>query len=302
MIKVIASDMDGTLLCDDHRIAPDTIAAVKEACAAGIRFMVATGRGYEGAMAELDGTGIVCDYILGSGAEVRDPQRKIVKECGIGMELCREICEEVKEFPISIVFLTNEGDYRIGTEKEVEESIIAEMQLFHVNMTREEVVKTSEYRRAIESVKVVSDFEEIEKAGIPVFKLFMFSHDLELVRRVTKHLEKNPKIAVASSFESNVEITDATLSQAVSAALIGGEEGPILKEYIESLGYTMDEVMVLGDSLNDYSMMSMDFGATVAMGNAVSELKKAAKYITKSNDELGVAYAIRELLKKQKNK
>ena len=82
MIKVIASDMDGTLLCDDHRIAPDTIAAVKEACAAGIRFMVATGRGYEGAMAELDGTGIVCDYILGSGAEVRDPQRKIVKECG----------------------------------------------------------------------------------------------------------------------------------------------------------------------------------------------------------------------------
>ena len=147
MIKVIASDMDGTLLCDDHRIAPDTIAAVKEACAAGIRFMVATGRGYEGAMAELDGTGIVCDYILGSGAEVRDPQRKIVKECGIGMELCREICEEVKEFPISIVFLTNEGDYRIGTEKEVEESIIAEMQLFHVNMTREEVVKTSEYRR-----------------------------------------------------------------------------------------------------------------------------------------------------------
>lgn len=35
-------------------------------------------------------------------------------------------------------------------------------------------MKTSEYRRAIESVKVVSDFEEIEKAGIPVFKLFMF--------------------------------------------------------------------------------------------------------------------------------
>ena len=88
-----------------------------------------------------------------------------------------------------------------------------------------------------------------------------------------------------------MEITDAR-----------AQKGPILKEYIESLGYTMDEVMVLGDSLNDYSMMSMDCGATVAMGNAVSELKKAAKYITKSNDELGVAYAIRELLKKQKNK
>ena len=64
----------------------------------------------------------------------------------------------------------------------------------------------------------------------------------------------------------------------------------------------MDEVMVLGDSLNDYSMMSMDFGATVAMGNAVSELKKRTNILRMSNDELGVAYAIRELLKKQKNK
>ena len=42
MIKVIASDMDGTLLGDDHRIAPETLAAVRRACDAGIRFMVAT--------------------------------------------------------------------------------------------------------------------------------------------------------------------------------------------------------------------------------------------------------------------
>ena len=45
MIKVIASDMDGTLLGDDHKIAPETLSAVKEACDAGIRFMICTGRG-----------------------------------------------------------------------------------------------------------------------------------------------------------------------------------------------------------------------------------------------------------------
>lgn len=77
------------------------------------------------------------------------------------------------------------------------------------------------------------------------------------------------------------------------------QKGPVLKEYIEALGYTMDEVMVLGDSLNDYSMISMDFGATVAMENAVPEIKKAAKYITKSNNEFGVAYAINQVLEHQ---
>ena len=46
MIKVIASDMDGTLLGDDHRIAPETLAAIRRACDAGIRFMVATGRNF----------------------------------------------------------------------------------------------------------------------------------------------------------------------------------------------------------------------------------------------------------------
>ena len=79
----------------------------------------------------------------------------------------------------------------------------------------------------------------------------------------------------------------------------GNQDPKFLKEYIEALGYTMDEVMVLGDSLNDYSMISMDFGATVAMGNAVPEIKNAAKYITKTNNEFGVAYAVDEVLKKQ---
>ena len=54
MIKVIASDMDGTLLGDDHRIAPETLAAVQEACAAGLRFMICTGRNFPGAMQELE--------------------------------------------------------------------------------------------------------------------------------------------------------------------------------------------------------------------------------------------------------
>lgn len=55
--------------------------------------------------------------------------------------------------------------------------------------------------------------------------------------------------------------------------------------------------MVFGDSLNDYSMLSMDFGATVAMENADEEVKRVSKYVTKSNEDLGVAYTIHELLK-----
>ena len=97
MIKVIASDMDGTLLGDDHGIAPETLAAVKRACDAGIRFMVATGRNFPGAMEELKGTDLTCDYVVSSGAEVRNPQQEVVKSTPISIDLCEEVYNTAKK-------------------------------------------------------------------------------------------------------------------------------------------------------------------------------------------------------------
>lgn len=105
MIKVIASDMDGTLLGDDHRIAPETLAAVRRACDAGIRFMVATGRNFPGAMEELKGTELTCDYVVSSGAEVRNPQQEVVKSTPISIELCEEVYNTAKKYPVSVAFL-----------------------------------------------------------------------------------------------------------------------------------------------------------------------------------------------------
>ena len=288
MIRVIASDMDGTLLGDDHRIAPETLEAIKEAREAGIRFMIATGRNFKGAMAELQDTGLVCDYVVGSGAEVRDPMQNVIETRVLSRELCRRVYKSVKKFPVSVIFCTDGYDYRVGTPEEVEESLILELQLFHENMTREEILKTSVYRRIKENSKVVSGLKEMEEKKIPVYKIFLFSDDTDMLEQIDKVLGENRDIAVASSFPTNLEITD-----------VRAQKGPVLKNYIERLGYAMDEVMVFGDSLNDLSMLEMDFGATVAMENASPEVKAAAKYVTKSNNEHGVAYAIRELLKRQ---
>ena len=177
MIKVIASDMDGTLLGDDHRIAPETLKAVKEAVNAGIRFMICTGRNFAGAMQELEGTDLVCDYIVGSGAEVRDPEQNVVLTYPMSMELCRRVYRVIREYPVSMVICTNGYDYRIGTTDEVEESILLEAMLFHMNLSREEVKKTPVYLRMIERTKIIADLAELEEKGVPVYKLFLFSED-----------------------------------------------------------------------------------------------------------------------------
>lgn len=105
MIKVIASDMDGTLLGDDHKIAPETQVAIKRACDAGIRFMVATGRNFRGAMDALKDTDITCDYILSSGAEVRNPQREVVKRTPIPLISARRSMRNLKNILYLLYFL-----------------------------------------------------------------------------------------------------------------------------------------------------------------------------------------------------
>lgn len=289
MIKVIASDMDGTLLGESHKLDEETLSAIHKAQAAGIRFMLATGRNYDGAVTALGALDkrLSCDYIVGSGAEIRDPQRKIISRRVMDDKLCEELYGRLKKYPVSVIFCTDGCDYQIGTKEEIEESMIVHLELFYENLTREEIMKSDSYRNMKERTRVVRDFSELKRAGVPVFKLFIFSRDEEILGEISKELEPDGRIAVASSFPTNLEIND-----------VKAQKGPVLKEYIESLGYTMDEVMVFGDSLNDYSMLSMDFGATVAMENADPRVKAAAKYVTKSNEDHGVAYTIEKLLEK----
>ena len=72
--------MDGTLLNNEHMLSERTIAAIKKAQQAGIRFMIATGRSFEQAMHAMKDADIECDYIVSSGAE---------------SERCGEICDKI---------------------------------------------------------------------------------------------------------------------------------------------------------------------------------------------------------------
>ncbi|MCI8862332.1 MAG: HAD family phosphatase [Lachnospiraceae bacterium] len=286
MIKVIASDLDGTLFGSESKIAPETLAAVKRACEAGIRFIITTGRNFRGVMKELEDADLTCDYILCSGAEVRNSKQEIVSQVPINMEQCREVYEVLQKYPVSVIFGADEYDYQIGTYEEVEKQTVSRLNSYFSEIGISELQKAQMFGERMDTTKVVKNFQELNNTGVPVYKLFLFSDDREMLAEIDKELAKQKQIAVSSSFPTNLEITD-----------VRAQKGPVLKEYIESLGYQMEEVMTFGDSRNDESMLSMDFGATIAMANADEELKKVAKYITKSNVELGVAYVIEELLK-----
>lgn len=284
MIKVIASDLDGTLLDDRHEITEDTLKAINLAKENGIRFIISTGRSFKNAMSVLKNHKIECDYILASGAEIRDPKAKIIKQVPMDQSVFEELYERIKKFNVGVHFCSDEYDYMIGTEEEVREHLIEQAMLFHMTGTREEIIKSVEFEEFCEKKKNIKDIKQLEKYQI--YKIFISSANEQLVKDIDEAIADIPGIASASSFSNNLELTH-----------IEAQKGIALKEYITDLGYSMDEVMVLGDSMNDYSMLSMDFGVTVAMKNAMEKVKEAAKYMTKSNRDNGVAYAIHKLLR-----
>ena len=286
MIKVIASDMDGTLLNNNHVFSEKTIQSIKKACEKGFRFMVVTGRNFVSAMQPLKDTGLVCDYIVSSGAVIRNPKQEIIESIVMGFDECEYLYNKLKEYPLGILFCSEEMNHILGTHEEVDECILDYVKFFHETAGREELRKTKIYQQMWERTKELPDYAALRENNVPISKMFLFSEDVEMLQEIKTELNKNKNLAVSSSLNTNLEVTH-----------VRAQKGPILKRYIESLGYTMDEVMVLGDSLNDYSMMEMDFGATIAMENAEQEIESVAKYITKSNEEDGVAYVIDEMMK-----
>lgn len=288
MIKVIASDLDGTLLGADHRISHRTAETIRKACAAGYRFIIATGREFRGAIEALNGEELACDYILCSGAELRNEKQETLFSKAMDPEDCRKVFEILNKYEIRYLICGRDAHYCIGDEAAKEQAIVEYLFTFRQDVTIEQIRKSPNYRESMNKTIAVESFEKMMENSDEIRKFFIFSLDLEMLGALKKDLLELSGIDVASSFYNNLEVSD-----------IEARKGPVLKNYIESLGYTMDEVMVFGDSLNDYSMLAMDFGATVAVDNADPEIKKISKYVTKANTEDGVAWTIEELMKKQ---
>ena len=131
------------------------------------------------------------------------------------------------------------------------------------------------------------DYNEIlKKENLKIYKLIALvrNDELEKINKIKTSLEPINGISKASSFPNNVEIFS---NQA--------HKGKALLRYQEILNLSFDEIFAFGDGGNDLAMFEVAT-TSVAMGNAPMHIQQAADVVTKTNDEDGFAYAVRELL------
>ena len=290
MIKLISSDMDGTLLDSYRQITPINIEAIKKAQENGINFIINTGREYPNARALVESAGLKCDLICSNGSCAFDKDGNLLIEHEIDKETIRKIFDAFNEYSMEPSLYTTEGRISLLPLEErkiyTRDVFIPAIQVNHPDME----YTLDDFRELVDNVIFVDGQEALLNSDHRILKISSNSTDHEALKKLRVELEKIPGLAVVSTVPTDIEITS-----------VHAQKGSTLLDYAKRDGLTPDEIVAIGDSENDYSMLSIPGIHSVAMENACDMIRNICVYQTRANTRDGIAYIINCILADREN-
>lgn len=270
-IRMVGLDLDGTLLNDRKEFTPRCREAVAAALAQGVVVLVATGRPWMGVPEELrEFPGM--DYALTSnGARILDTRSgQVLSEHLLSPGLAERALSVCARYDtLKEVYFDGQGY--------AEAEKMARVEVYHKNPNMWEYM-----RRTRIPVRDVTELVQKENRGLD--KVQALFADMEERTRAWKDLEAEKGLELVGSLGYNIEINAAGVNKGTGLVNLG-----------RMLGIRRGEIMACGDGDNDAAMLR-EAGFGVAMANAEEKVKEAADYITRSNEEDGVAEAIEKFV------
>ena len=277
-IKIIALDLDGTLLDSQKRLSDGSRAALEEAAARGVHIVPTTGRFFGMMPQSIRDLPFVRYAITINGAQVYDRETgtAIVRE-EIPLDMALDIMRLLDGY--DVIYDCYRSNWGWMTESLQNKAEDYATDAHYVKMVREFRNPVPELKAYLESTASEGDVQ----------KVMLFARNTPGSEAVTKAIaeavrERFPQIKATSSTWNNLELNIET-----------AHKGNSLRRFAEHLGYALDNCMALGDGTNDLSMIEAA-GLGVAMSNAHPLVIAAADHVTASNDEDGVAKAIRDFV------
>ncbi|WP_352417970.1 Cof-type HAD-IIB family hydrolase [Proteiniborus sp.] len=269
--RLIAIDMDGTLLNSDNEVSERNKAAIKDASDKGIHVVITTGRVFVSAKYYARILGLKTPIIACNGAYIRDlDSGNILFEDFIRNEDCKSLVKAAEE---DGMYYHLYDDYNFYTKE-----------LRHTSM---KYYKWNENQAPEDRINInlSSDLpEKIESNNINIYKMVVIDDDIVKLNKFRKKISQNKNIEIVSSWSNNIEIMNRGISK-----------GSGLNHLCQIMNIRKGQVIAIGDNYNDASMFKFA-GLSVAMGNGENEVKKMADVITDTNDKDGVAKVIEEVV------
>jgi Cof subfamily protein (haloacid dehalogenase superfamily) len=273
-IRLIASDIDGTLLNPQFQIAESDLIALRQADAAGIEIVLVTGRRHTFALPIAQQLGFDLWLISSNGAVTRSLAGETFHRDLMPREICLELCGAMQGF---------RGNTVLTFDQETKGAIVLE----HLDEL------SASIRRWLEKNMAYIDFVvPLEKSLTkdPVQAMFCGStaRMVEALRALNASGMGNRVTVLRTEYPER----DLSMIDVLNA---GCSKGHALERWAAHRGYRREEVMAIGDNHNDVEMLEFA-GHPVIMGNACEELRGRGWNLTLGNDRCGVAAAIADVV------
>lgn len=262
MIKLVAIDLDDTLLNKNIEISPENLAAIARIRAAGVTVCIATGRMYHSALPYAKQLQLPADQILicYNGAMVRRVNGELIEHIALEHKTALDVVEYCQKHNWTTNLYYNDQLY----VREIDENV--------------------EYYQKMVSVKAnpVGDLHDfVEKEQPELSKILIIGSDQEVDENLPVFQKQfGAQAQVTRSKRRYIEITN-----------LGATKGKALARLANNFKLDANQVMAIGDGGNDVEMIKWaGIGVAVENGNPLA--KEAAEYITATNDQNGVARAI----------
>jgi Cof subfamily protein (haloacid dehalogenase superfamily) len=273
-IRLIAIDIDGTLLDSRSQVSPANLEVLQRAQEAGIEIVLVTGRRHDFALPIAESLGFPRWIISSNGAVTRSTRGESFHRDLMPLATAFKICRHMPEF----------RDYLVITfDREGRGAIVCENHERLYGVIQRWMEKNSPY------IEYVSPLEKaLTEDPIQV----MFCGPVELMRTAQQRLQEGDFAGEITVLRTQYDHRDLTIVDVLHA---GCSKGHALERWAAYRGLPRSQVMAIGDNYNDIEMLTFA-GHPVIMGNASDDLKQSGWTITLPNDASGVAAAIEQVL------
>lgn len=271
-IRLIAVDIDGTLLNPQFQISDSNLAALRNANAQGIEVILVTGRRHAFALPIAQQLGFDLWLICSNGAVTRSLSGETFHRDMLPQQTCRDLCGAMQEF---------RGQTVLTFDKEGRGAIVLEHLQELEGSIRHWLQKNMEYIEFVVPIENALTSDPVQA---------MFCGPLDLMQRALRALDHTglPITVLRTEYPGR----DLSIVDVLNT---GCSKGHALERWANHRGITRNQVMAVGDNYNDIEMLAFA-GHPFIMENASAELQGRGWTLTRSNAENGVAAAIEHVL------
>lgn len=281
--KLIALDMDGTLLTSHKEIPTENLQAIADAQKAGHLVMICSGRPYESLNDFLKEQGLGNLPVSANNGALTIVDSQVIHQVFMTPDTIKQAVAWLNE---------NEYPFNIYTDQGVfcPTAVLdrADKALLKAPPRTDEYfinVALLESYLAHNGAIYFDTYEELP-VDLNVFKFYVFTPEAAKKQEMAKFAKSLTDVSVTSSYPDNIEFSHLL-----------GHKGTGVTAVANHFNIQMENTIAIGDNFNDEGMFDVA-GLSVAMGNGEADIKKRADVVTLTNDECGVAYAIREYVLK----